>query len=761
MPRRTVFICYSREDEELVLAFRTQLAPFIQQGLEVWLDLEIRAGDEWEKRIHETIDRTDAAVLMVSPDLLASDYVVREELPRLVEHAESGRLRLTSLYLRAAHPEEMRFSGVPLTQYQGLNQPTEPVASLPGQRDAALADAAAKLWQMLEELAPRTERRRAPAGRVLTVELRVRGGKLDRRFSRPDARHFHSNSTPFDLGRLQALAAHCDGETLADALGEALLGGDNEATAVIAKGFGADSPLLHGVRVRILTEALPLRALPWSLARLRQFELTEYGWTFELALGPTPTHTLVRLSTPCSAGMVAAEPAGRRLASVHHLSLERLFGRAWNNPPRQELVRLARTRSEVEALLANPPRLLYFFGEAIDPGAGLELALVDGAFPWRHFTERLAQLPSSRAPQVVFLHSVGATTPALAPPAVPFFLHLQRSAIGPPELTEAQGFWADLLERRLQPIEAANTFPIQTRKRAVVAVDYERWEIESRDLASKEDRPRARLDRRRQREMIVGAVRDLVDHRRRKIVFALAYGAQGSLVEHFSTQVKDTLKDWAKDLARIHSHPLSLPDRSFAPTPAAFEEAFREQMGLQPGQGLADAFRSERLGGTSALPVHFLDWGSHGPGALREGEILACLTFCIDRLASACPEHRLLAYLALVRDEDRHAGLENWFSGLAEQPQFRQPHCDLILLPALGKITGRDLRHFLEVEENTSCPPEYLHDLPERIVHHTGGDFEATVALLEDAERTFLWPELYETLPDSPTPATPFPSFVP
>ena len=73
-----------------------------------------------------------------------------------------------------------------------------------------------------------------------------------------------------------------------------------------------------------------------------------------------------------------------------------------------------------------------------------------------------------------------------------------------------------------------------------------------------------------------------------------------------------------------------------------------------------------------------------------------------------------------------------------------------VAVPALGKVTAPDLLRFLKVDDNSSCPRDFLHDLPERIVRKTGGDFEETVELLEDTERRQRWWELNDELPKAP-----------
>jgi hypothetical protein len=288
----------------------------------------------------------------------------------------------------------------------------------------------------------------------------------------------------------------------------------------------------------------------------------------------------------------------------------------------------------------------------------------------------------------------------------------------------------------------------------IIQTDYEVWETSVSDYTPKVDRPRSRLDRTSQREAVLHAVRDLVTNRRRRVTCILAYGAPGNMVHLFSAQSVATLKEWAKDMARIHYHPLKFPDLRESLSSGDCEEHFREFMQIQPYQDLEAAFHSERRGGPQATPVHFLDWRTYGPEhlpSLRTDHLESWLTFCCQHLLRACTgKARILSYIALVIGDHLHDELRARVERWRERPAFRQPHFDILALPSLGQVSANDLVRFLEDEDNTSCPREYLQNIPDRIIQKTGGEFEETVQLLEDAERGMMWPELYETLPKTP-----------
>jgi hypothetical protein len=53
----------------------------------------LRAGDKWKREIEKALQRATAAVLLVSADFLASDFITDNELPPLLKNAEEqGRV---------------------------------------------------------------------------------------------------------------------------------------------------------------------------------------------------------------------------------------------------------------------------------------------------------------------------------------------------------------------------------------------------------------------------------------------------------------------------------------------------------------------------------------------------------------------------------------------------------------------------------------------------------------------------------------------
>jgi hypothetical protein len=82
--RKGVFVSYSHKDKKWLEKLRTVLKPGLA-GEAIWDDSQIPAGAAWADEIENAIASARVAVLLVTPSLLASDFVVSQELPRIIE----------------------------------------------------------------------------------------------------------------------------------------------------------------------------------------------------------------------------------------------------------------------------------------------------------------------------------------------------------------------------------------------------------------------------------------------------------------------------------------------------------------------------------------------------------------------------------------------------------------------------------------------------------------------------------------------------
>jgi len=83
-----VFVSYSREDAEWRRRFVEMLKPVVRERrLEVWSDERTLVGEQWRPQLAAAIERSRAALLLVSGAFLASDFIMLRELPALIERS--------------------------------------------------------------------------------------------------------------------------------------------------------------------------------------------------------------------------------------------------------------------------------------------------------------------------------------------------------------------------------------------------------------------------------------------------------------------------------------------------------------------------------------------------------------------------------------------------------------------------------------------------------------------------------------------------
>lgn len=142
IPNR-VFISYSRRDSHWVDRLCLQLAPLIRANrIDLWVDKgEIQPGDQYIRNIQTAIDTSSYAILLVSANFQASEFIASHELPRLQDAANADHLRL--LWLPVGHcviADE--FANV----YHTIGDPQHPLNDLTEtQADRVLAEVARTL----------------------------------------------------------------------------------------------------------------------------------------------------------------------------------------------------------------------------------------------------------------------------------------------------------------------------------------------------------------------------------------------------------------------------------------------------------------------------------------------------------------------------------------------------------------------------------------------------------------------------------------
>jgi hypothetical protein len=124
---KTVFISYSHEDKEYLKRLIVHLRPFEKLGrIDIWSDDKIKAGEKWKEAIEKALNKAAIAILLISADFLASDFIVDNELPPLLKYAEEKGTVILPVILK---PCLFKYN-VGLSQFQSINDPKTPMSKL-------------------------------------------------------------------------------------------------------------------------------------------------------------------------------------------------------------------------------------------------------------------------------------------------------------------------------------------------------------------------------------------------------------------------------------------------------------------------------------------------------------------------------------------------------------------------------------------------------------------------------------------------------
>src|SRR5258706_16484819 len=93
--RKNVFISASSSDKKWVEKLQTILAPSLQKDqITTWTIDKIIPGTVWQKEHTKAVATTKVAVVLVTADLLASDFIMKNELPQFLQASKTEGLSL-------------------------------------------------------------------------------------------------------------------------------------------------------------------------------------------------------------------------------------------------------------------------------------------------------------------------------------------------------------------------------------------------------------------------------------------------------------------------------------------------------------------------------------------------------------------------------------------------------------------------------------------------------------------------------------------
>ena len=146
--KNKVFISYSHKDKDWLKRLKIHIKPFEKKGIiDLWDDTKIKPGMLWREEIKKALDTTKVAILLVSANFLASDFIIENELPPLLSAAEKEGAVIIPVILRPC-----AFSESELEKFQSINPPSKALSGMSEhEQEEVLVNAAKSIKEALEK----------------------------------------------------------------------------------------------------------------------------------------------------------------------------------------------------------------------------------------------------------------------------------------------------------------------------------------------------------------------------------------------------------------------------------------------------------------------------------------------------------------------------------------------------------------------------------------------------------------------------------
>ena len=140
----TVFISYSHRDVGWLNRLKVHLKPlFEDSSVSLWDDSKIRTGTNWSDAINDNLAAAKVAVLLISADYLASDFIFTKELPQVLERARKSNCAIIPIVIKPCVVTSIRG----LREIEFANPPSKPLLAIKkAEREAELAKIACAIY---------------------------------------------------------------------------------------------------------------------------------------------------------------------------------------------------------------------------------------------------------------------------------------------------------------------------------------------------------------------------------------------------------------------------------------------------------------------------------------------------------------------------------------------------------------------------------------------------------------------------------------
>jgi len=145
--RTQLFISYSHRDRDYLQRLQVHLRPLVRDDtIDLWDDSRIEPGGTWRDEIAAALSRAKIAVLLISADFFASEFIAAEELPRLLEASRDEGAVILSLIVSSSRYSRTEALG----KVQAVNDPKRPLDGLtPAEQEAEYEKVAEQVERLM------------------------------------------------------------------------------------------------------------------------------------------------------------------------------------------------------------------------------------------------------------------------------------------------------------------------------------------------------------------------------------------------------------------------------------------------------------------------------------------------------------------------------------------------------------------------------------------------------------------------------------
>jgi hypothetical protein len=137
-------------------------------NFEYWDDTKLTPGSKWREKIKKAVNNANAAILIISADFLASEFIRTDELPPLLKAAEEEG----ALVIPIIASPSLFMANAALSQFQAVNNPSRPLISAPeGEQEEVFVRVASTLQDAVNSSRAQINQTGMKTGQIITQEV--------------------------------------------------------------------------------------------------------------------------------------------------------------------------------------------------------------------------------------------------------------------------------------------------------------------------------------------------------------------------------------------------------------------------------------------------------------------------------------------------------------------------------------------------------------------------------------------------------------